>query len=285
MRYDQPAETSAQYFERQYNNRAAIADAQAYTDRAVARSKAAREALGCRAGVPYGTSPRETVDLFPGRKPGAPLLAYIHGGYWRSRHSSDFSYVAPPFVEAGLAVALPTYDLAPQVSVAHIVGQVRRALAWLHRHGREFNADPARMFVCGHSAGGHLTAMMVATDWTQHGAPADLVKGALAISGVFDLAPLVHVSFNSEMRLTPDTVKTMSPVHHRPPRAITMHTAVGANESAEFKRQAKLIGETWPECRGQYLEVPGTHHLSVVEALAEPGNPLFELALASARAC
>ena len=275
---------SAEYFERQYNNRASIPNAQEFTDRAVERSRAARNTLECRLDVPYGVTSRERIDLFPARKAGAPLFIYIHGGYWRSRSKSDFSYLATPFVEAGLAVALPTYDLAPQVSVEHIVRQVLAAVAWLYRNAGECNADPARIVVCGHSAGGHLSAMMVAAKWADYASdlPPDLVKAALAISGVFDLAPLLSVSFNSEMRLDPAAVRKLSPTNYYPERAVPLHTAVGALESDEFKRQSRLIGETWPHCRGDYMEVPGCHHLSVVEALADPGSALHQRALGMA---
>ncbi len=267
----------SQYFEQQYNNRLSIPDAASYNERAVARSIDARRDLDCVLDVPCGPSPRQRLDLFRARRADAPLLSFIHGGYWRSREKSDFSFVARPFVEAGISVALPTYDLAPQVTVETIVQQMLAAHAWLYRHGSEYGVRAARLCVAGHSAGGHLAAMLACAKWEDYAPdlPADLVKGAFAISGVFDLMPMLQFSFNADIRLDAAMAKKVSPLTYYPARCVPLYTAVGELESDEFKRQAKAIAQAWPHCFIGHVEVPGCHHLSILEALADPNSALF----------
>lgn len=294
-------QTSPEYYERQFNNRLSIPDANAYNERGVARSAVARARLRHHFDLPYGPSARQRIDLFPAAQPDAPLLSFIHGGYWRSRDKSEFAFIAEPFVAAGITVAMPEYDLAPAVSVETIVRQMLAAHAWLYRHARAYGADPDRMFVAGHSAGGHLAAMMAGASWDQYSAgtaeadgqiqgegqkpgtgknhepplPADLVKGACAVSGVFDLAPILHFSFNEAIGLDAQSAHAMSPISYSPALAVPILTAVGALESEEFKRQCQVLAEAWPHCVNAHLEVPGCNHLGVVEALADPDSLLF----------
>jgi hypothetical protein len=155
------------YYEAQYNNRLAIPDAAVYNARGVERSAAARSRLASRLDLAYGPSARQRIDLYPAAAAGAPILSFIHGGYWRSRDKSEFAFIAEPFVAAGITVAMPEYDLAPSVTVATIVEQMVAAHAWLYRNAGDHGADPSRLFVAGHSAGGHLAAMMAATHWNR----------------------------------------------------------------------------------------------------------------------
>ena len=266
------------YYEGQYNNRLSIPDAADCNARGVLRSTAARARLASRLDLAYGPSPRQRIDLYPAAAPGAPILSFIHGGYWRSRDKSEFAFIAEPFVAAGITVAMPEYDLAPAVTVGTIVEQMVAAHAWLYRHAGEHGADRSRLFVAGHSAGGHLAAMMAATRWNEidPALPADLVKGAYAISGVFDLMPMLHFSFNADIRLDAASAKAMSPIEHCPAWPVPVRTAAGALESDEFRRQCRTLAERWPASVKGHMDVPGCHHLSVAEALADPGNALFE---------
>ena len=266
------------YYEGQYNNRLSIPDAADCNARGVLRSTAARARLASRLDLAYGPSPRQRIDLYPAAAPGAPILSFIHGGYWRSRDKSEFAFIAEPFVAAGITVAMPEYDLAPAVTVGTIVEQMVAAHAWLYRHAGEYGADRSRLFVAGHSAGGHLAAMMAATRWNEidPALPADLVKGAYAISGVFDLMPMLHFSFNADIRLDAASAKAMSPIEHCPAWPVPVRTAAGALESDEFRRQCRTLAERWPASVKGHMDVPGCHHLSVTEALADPGNALFE---------
>ena len=236
--------------------------------------------------VPYGDDSSETLDLFPPTVPaapgGAPVLVFIHGGYWRALDKSDHSFVAPSFSVDGALVVLPNYALAPAVTVEHITLQVARALAWVWRHAAEHGGDPRRIVVAGHSAGGHATAMMLSCRWKQlaEDLPPNLVTRGLALSGLYDLEPLRHTGFlQPTLQLTPSAVARLSPAFFPRPKA-QLYAVVGGNESAEFLRQNRLIRDVWGPTSVPVCEtIPGTHHLSVLHNLADPAGRCHELAL------
>jgi arylformamidase len=271
--------------EREYNARAAIPDHPQIFERWADQGAQARRRRAGLIDVPYGDDPGEKLDFFPTPQRGAPLLVFIHGGYWRSLDKFDFSWIAPGLLDAGIAVALPNYGLAPRVAVDDIVRQQLRALAWLFHHADELGFDSGRISVAGHSAGGHLTAMMLAAQWPRFdpSLPADLVKAGLAISGIFDLEPLVPLPFiNTDLRLTVEAARTVSPVHLTPAGG-PLATAVGALESDEFKRQTGLIRSAWAASARAHIEVESANHLTVCDALADPDSPLFRAAVALVR--
>jgi arylformamidase len=269
----------AAYYERQYNIRPSIPDAAEYDARAQRLSNEARLLLPCTLDVPYGSSPRERLDIFPGRgRDPHPLLVFIHGGYWRARDKSEFSFVAAPFVASGVTVALPDYDLAPDVTVEKIVQQMLAALAWLFRNAREHAIDRRRIYVAGHSAGAHLAAMMLAALWREYGSdlPSDLVKGGYVVSGIYDLAPLLQVSLNSDLRLDNGSARKVSPLTYRPEHPVALYTAVGAVETDEFKRQCHELRHAWAHCQKEHVEPHSCHHLSMLEAIGNKRHPLFQ---------
>ncbi len=210
------------------------------------------------------------------------MLVYIHGGYWRALDKRDASFIAPPFVAAGAMVVVPNYALCPAASIEEIVGQQRAALAWVWRHAAAHGGDPERIVVAGHSAGGHLAAMMLATDWpgVDPGLPADLVKGALSLSGVFELEPLRHAPFLApDLRLDAAAAERLSPIVLTAPKR-PLFALVGGDESEEFLRQNALIAQAWGPAAVPVCEaVPGRHHMSVLRELAEPGSRTHRLAL------
>jgi arylformamidase len=240
-----------------------------------------REAAGYRAaardaefGRAYGPSSRQAIDLFPAKDDDAmtPLALFIHGGWWRSLEPSMFSQLAAGPNARGVTVAVAGYDFCPQVSIATIIEEMRAACLWLWRRHKK------RVFVYGHSAGGHLAACLLAQDWKAFAsdAPADLVPAAYAISGVFDLAPLVHVSQNSDLRLDETEARRVSPLHWKVPAGRTLDAVVGALESSEFLRQSKIIAEGWAK-RGvaaRYEEIAGTNHFTIVDALSDPESAM-----------
>lgn len=266
----------------EYNSRAAIPDHPQIFGRWGANSAKARSNLRYEPDCYFGPSPAESLDLFPANKPNAPLLVFIHGGYWRALDKQDFSFLAPAFVQAGVAVAIPNYGLAPATSVREMVLQMLHAFSWLYHNLPRFDIDRRRIVVAGHSAGAHLAAMMLAADWPQwsHKLPPDLLSGAVCISGLYDLQPLARAPFlREDLKLNSKQARFVSPNRYLPKAAGRLITAVGSDESAEFKRQNRLIADAWPHCFHRDILLPGRHHLAAVEALTDSNHPLFDATL------
>ncbi|MCB9947315.1 MAG: alpha/beta hydrolase [Rhodospirillaceae bacterium] len=225
----------------------------------------------------YGAHPRQRVIFYPAEPAGAPMLAFIHGGYWQALSPEDFEFLAPAFVARGITFAAIGYELCPTVSFATLVEQVRSAVLWLYDHAGEYGADPERLFLSGHSAGAHLTALMASTDWPALGHPAGVIKGAAAISGLYDLEP-VRLSFlNGLLGLDAATAGRLSPLSVIPPTpAPPLVLSVGGDEPEEFHRQQHAFAEAW-QAAGHALrvvEMPGYHHFDVVQAFGRGESPL-----------
>jgi arylformamidase len=223
-------------------------------------------------GFSYGESSRQFVDLFfPAAGESAPLVLFIHGGYWRAMDPSFHSHMARGLNERGFAVGVVGYDLCPVVTIADIVEQIRRACASL------WQRFDRRMLVCGHSAGGHLTAAMVATDWQKlwPKVPQDLVPVGYAISGVFDLTPLTKTSMNQDFKLDDQTARQISPIFWPLPEGRSLDAAVGDLETSEFKRQSRSMADVWRQGQAEtrYGELPG-NHFTVIDGLADPKNAM-----------
>jgi arylformamidase len=273
---------SPAWLDAQYNNRARIPEHAQIFQRWATASALARDASGCVLDLPYGSSPSETLDVFPSDQAGAPVLVFIHGGWWRSLDKRDHSFVAPAFTQAGAMVVVPNYALCPAVSIEAIALQMTQALAWTFRHAARYGGDPRRIVVAGHSAGGHLAAMLLCCRWhdVAPDLPTQVVSSALSISGLFDLEPLRRTPYlQTDLRLTRESVARLSPVRFPAPAA-RLFATVGALESEEFLRQNQLIRQAWgaravPVCE----TVPNTHHLDVLHALVDPHARLHGLAL------
>jgi arylformamidase len=270
------------WYDEQYNNRARIPEHPVILKHWYDESVRAREGHPEMVERAYGTDPTEQLDVFPAKAAGAPVLVYIHGGYWRALGKRDQSFVAPPFVAAGAMVVLPGYALCPAVSVEHIVLQMVQALAWVHRHATEFGGDTNRIVVAGHSAGGQIATMLLACDWraVAPDLPANLVKAALPISGLYELEPLRHAPFLApDLKLTAASAERLSPALMPAPRG-TLATVVGGDESEEFLRQAHLIATAWgPRTVIASELVPNRNHMSVLQELADAGSRTHRLAL------
>lgn len=273
---------AAEFVEREYNLRAAFPDHPQWFSRWAQDSAVARESLGGHFDVRYGSGPKQTMDLFPAANPRGALL-FIHGGYWRALDKSEHSFVAPAFVAAGIGVAVVNYDLCPDVSIARVAEETREAVAWLKREGGRHGVPAERLVLGGHSAGGHLVAMLLATDWQTRGSP-PTIAGAVAVSGVFDLEPLVQVSFNVDLKLDRARAHALSPIHLAPHVRAPLLLAAGEGETSEFIRQSWLLWERWPEChpRGRHgpLFVPERHHFSVLSEFADAKSSLVRESLA-----
>jgi arylformamidase len=278
-----------EWLDRMYNNRALVADSAQYFVRWADASSDAREAHSHELDVPYGDSPMEKMDVFPpshlappAPRKGGPVVLFLHGGYWRSLDKSDQSFVAPAFTNQGAVVMLPNYDLCPKVTIPEITLQMVRATAWAYRNAHRYGGDPDRLTVIGHSAGGQMAAMLLLCQWQRLGKdlPANLVKAAMSISGLYDLEPLRHTPFlKTDLRLTPDDVQKASPSRLPKPLKGFLYALVGADESPEFIRHNELIRQSWgPKAVPVCEALEGHNHFSLLEDLTAPWKRLHQLA-------
>jgi len=284
----QPTTDTAQ-LEAQYNNRARVPEyAQIFQRWEAASALARAKTPGAVLDLPYAEGHGAALDVFPPApgaavpEGGAPVLLFIHGGYWRSLDKAQHSFIAPALNAAGALVVVPNYALCPAVSIEHITLQMTQALAWTWRHAARFGGNPARIAVAGHSAGGHLAAMLLSCRWKQvdEELPAAPLAGALSISGLYDLEPLRHVpSVQADLRLTPASVARLSPAFFPRPKAGRLYTLVGLDESDAFLRQNALIRDVWGPTAVPVCEtVPGRNHFTVLEDLADPRTRVHALA-------
>ena len=264
---EQPVYTP-EFVERGYNNRAAVPDHPAWFAKYAEASARAKATLAPKLDLRYGEHPKETLDLFVPRGAAKGTLVFIHGGYWRALDKADHLFVAPPFVAQGYAVAVVNYDLCPEVDIATIVNECRRAIGWIVREGERHGANPASLVVSGHSAGGHLAAMLVATSAREFGFAQHPVHAAVSVSGVHDLRPLTLFSFNSDLKLEDAEAARLSPILHAPAPGIPVVVVAGADETSEFVRQSQLLWEAWPANRPAGSQGPllvaQRHHFSVI---------------------
>ena len=260
----------------EYLPRRSVPNADNYFAEAASRSAAARRKLAGSIDQAYGKSAGQRLDIFPAVTTGAPVFIFIHGGYWRALDKSYYSDIAEPFVAAGATVVLPNYDLCPAVTITEITEQMRAALTWVFRHIKDFNSDPERIYLAGHSAGGHLTGMMMATDWKARGLPGDILKGAAPLSGLFDIEPHRHTELQPDLRLTQEEAAAMSPQFLPLTAKCPVICAVGGGESASFHRQSKEFTE---KCRAEglacdYLELGQDNHFDITDRLHQADDPL-----------
>ena len=265
-----------------YNPRLVVSDFERIFERWDRDSERARASLEGYLDVPYGADGTEKLDIFRPRGVSRGLLMYIHGGYWRSLDKKRFSFVAPTLVQAGLTVAIPNYALCPAVQVEDIVMQMVQACAWVYRNGANFGAPASKLYVCGHSAGGHLAATMLACLWPKYSPdlPRQVVAAALSISGLYDLTEIVKVpSVNGDVRLTEETALKVSPAFMPPATDAPFYTAVGEKENEGFHFQNRLIAERWGKVRRADIACPGANHFTVLDQLCDPGSGLFKAVL------
>ncbi|HKS17983.1 MAG TPA: alpha/beta hydrolase [Bradyrhizobium sp.] len=256
-------------YEAEYNNRARVPDCPAHIAGWERDAAAYREKHAPRV-IVYDAGPRNKIDLFSGGG-GGPIVVFIHGGYWQALDGSSFSHLAAGLNAHGIDVAIPSYDLCPEVGVDRIIGEMRAASRELARLRRP-------LVVAGHSAGGHLAACMLATDWPAFDAllPADLVTAAYAISGLFDLRPLIKTTVNNALRLDEATARAASPLFWKAPTRGSLDAVVGESESAEYFRQSRSIVDAWGAAGlpTRFGTVPAANHFTVIAPLADPASPM-----------
>lgn len=254
-----------------YNNTAAVGQARRdqYVAGWAARSDTLRRARGGRLDLRYGAGARERLDFFACGMAGAPTLAYIHGGYWQANDKEPYAFIGEGALAAGFHVAVIEYTLAPQARLDGIVAEIRRAVGWVIDHAAELGGDARRVFVAGHSAGGHLTAMAMADA---------RVAGGLAISGIFELTPIRLCYLNDKLGLDEAEAERNSPFRHLPAQAAPLVIAAGLGELPELVRQSEDYWKAWHErgLPGEYLPLPGHDHFSILEELARPDGRLLD---------
>ncbi|TWA78861.1 arylformamidase [Azospirillum brasilense] len=265
---------TAAEIDRQYNFRKLVPEHPAYFARWQAESEAVRARLNGRYDVPTGPHPRQRADVFPAGE-GAPVLVFIHGGYWRALSKDLHSFIAAPYVERGVAVVLLGYGLCSEVTMDELCGHAQAGLDWVIANAAGFGGDPRRVVVSGHSAGGHLTAKLVSEN-------RDRVAGGIPISGLYDLEPMLGFEVNEQLRLDPDSARRLSPIHAVPTPAPLLMPALGGLETDAMHRQQADYALAWAAQGNAVREIvePGADHFSVVDRFAEPGSLLFEAALA-----
>jgi len=256
-------------YELEYNNRARVPENPAIIAGWSRDAAAYRETHPPKV-IAYGTGERNRIDLFSGDGAG-PIVVFIHGGYWQALDGSFFSHLAVGLNAHGIDVAVPSYNLCPAVSIADIIDEMRAAMRELAKLGRP-------LVVSGHSAGGHLAACMLATDWRAFDAtlPADLVTAAFAISGLFDLRPLVKTSINTALKLDDASAQAVSPLFWKPPSRGTLDAVVGGNESAEYFRQSRSIVDAWSAAgiATRFGAIADANHFTAIAPLADVHSPM-----------
>ena len=272
----------------QYNNRVRWPDFKEHFANWRIWSGETCRTLPCHLDLAFGPDPMEKLDILPaapapgGR--GAPLYVFIHGGYWYSLDKADYSYVAEGFRPHGIATAVNNFGLAPDTTMDEIVRQNRAALAWLWRNARTYGVDPDRIYVCGHSAGGHLAVMLLATDWPAFGPglPAGLVKGACSIGGLFDMEPIRLSYLNKTLRMSPEEASRNAPLLQRYPVSAPLSLVVAVDETPEYHRQSQAMADLWRKLGYPVdLLVPaGLNHFDVVNQLRDPACELVKVQLA-----
>ena len=269
--------------DREYNLRGHTPDFQDFLDRYAAHSRDARGSLKCTLDIAYGKAPGERLDVFHARLPGSPVLVFIHGGYWQLLDKSDHSFPALGFVPAGCAVVSINYTLAPAAHMDEIVRQAQAAVEWVCDHAADFGGDPQRIYVAGHSAGGHLAAMVPAAPTLQaRSAPRGGLRGIAPVSGLFDLEPLRHTYQQPVLQLDAAAARRNSPIHNIPTCGLSLLAAVGNLEPTPFTQGTQDYANIWHDRgnSGKSLVLPEEHHFSVVLQLMDADSTLGQALVA-----
>jgi arylformamidase len=261
----------------QYNMSLTVPDSGKWINRYPEISQKVRNEIDCALNVPYGFTVDETLDIFPAREKPAPVLLYLHGGYWYRGSSKDFSFVAGGLLKLGFTVVVADYSLCPKVSIDEITRQSRSMVVWLYNNIKKYNGNPEQIYIMGHSAGGQQVAMLLSTDWEgSYGLPENVIKGGISISGIFDLRPFPYSYLQPKLLLTMETILRQSPCFNIPESAPPLLLTFGENETAEFKRQTDDFLKLWQAkgLSGELFIQKEKHHYSIIEGLSD-GDSAF----------
>lgn len=272
--YDQAA------MDRQYNNRLHVTDYAAYIERWEILSRQTEKEFPVVKNIPYGMLSREQLDIYPSLYPSSKTLVFIHGGYWHKFDKSSFQFVAKAFRNYGITTVLINYPLAPAASVDQIAASCRLAIQWLYRNISAHNGDPGHLYVAGHSAGGHLAAMLLATNWRHFNLETDVIKGVCVISGLFNLVPIMLSEINQVLKVDTETALRNSPVNLLPATQCSLSIVVGSNETNEFLDQSQELYTCWKQSiSAEIIQIPGLNHYSIVETMLDSQSCLHQAML------
>ena len=244
------------------------------------RSEVYRISSNVEVDCQYGENERELLDIFHGSTDTGPILVFLHGGYWQRGEKSIYSLLAKPFGAAGINVIVVGYPLCPVVTMSEIFNSIQRAIIWLWENAEHYGLDSRRINLCGHSAGGHLATMALTTNWAAlaENVPDDIIKSAIPISGLYQLAPLRHTTIAGPLGLDDDETNNLSPASLQPVKNIPVLVALGGDETDEFHRQADHLVSNWSRC-GITLEKhieDGADHFDIINRLADERSEIFQ---------
>ena len=267
---------SDQELSRQMMPRIAVPDHEHWLANDLTLSDGLKERIPLLRDERYGDGPRQVADVFPASRPGAPIVLFFHGGFWRGLSKDHLGFVAGPLAQVGAAAVLPGYDLCPSVSLQTVVTEAKQALLWTRQQAARLNGDPDRIYVAGNSAGAHLAAMMLAEDWTRHGLPRSPIAGAILVTGIYDLRPILRIQVNEDVRLSELDVPALSPqflpLHCRVPTIVAAGAAEPPLWMEQSRRFAAKLSAAGADVR--LMEVPGLHHFSITQSLSDSNAPL-----------
>ncbi|HEY3145166.1 MAG TPA: alpha/beta hydrolase [Dongiaceae bacterium] len=261
---------------RQMMPRVAVPDYERWLANDLVLSDGVKERLSVLRNQRYGDGPRQLADLFPASQPGAPIVLFYHGGFWRALSKDHVGHVVGPLAQAGAACVLPGYDLCPGVSLRTVVTEAKQALLWTRQQAARLNADPDRIYVAGNSAGAHLAAMMLAEDWTAHGLARAPIAGAILVTGIYDLRALPRIQVNEDVRLAAEDICALSPqflpLHCRVPTIVAVGGAEPPLWIDQSRRFAGKLSAAGADVR--LMEIAGLHHFSITQSLSDSTAPL-----------
>lgn len=270
--------------DREYDVETAVANFHDYINNYIKASQLTRKLLKNRTTLAYGHTLMERLTVYPATNPNAPVLVFVHGGYWKSGFGDDYDFVAMGLSLANFTVVIVNYDLAPHVTIPEIVRQVRSSVAWTAKNIDAYNGDPTRIFIAGHSAGGHLAAMATLTNWKEYGLSYNVIKGILAVSGLYDLEPVSQTFVEPALRITADHILSSSPIRLITTSAIPLIVAWGGNETTAFKKQSLNYLKAWQGAgnTGTSLVIDGANHFSILEGFQSADGYLTKAVLSLA---
>ncbi|ASL48999.1 hypothetical protein bAD24_p01520 (plasmid) [Burkholderia sp. AD24] len=273
-----PAHDAA-WYEREYGWGLENANTSALLASWSARAEVTRSENECILDIPTGNHPREALDLFRARDAKGTVL-FIHGGFWRTSSKNDMAWIADGFLHIGYSVVFLNYPLCPEASLREVSESVQASFARLVTEILS-DAESGAIVIVGHSAGAYLATSLMATVWNQHGLETSPIRGVVAISGLFELEPLLHTSHNRSLRLDKQLALQLSLTSFSPAVDASLILVVGELETAELHRQSHIMAHAWSTLRPRIVSIKGEDHYGIVEGLARTGSELHRIVLTS----